>query len=35
MAEMDSRYIREWSLGMDLTIMAKTVGVVLSGDGAY
>jgi lipopolysaccharide/colanic/teichoic acid biosynthesis glycosyltransferase len=35
MAEMDSRYIREWSLGMDLTIMAKTVGVVLSGEGAY
>ena len=35
MAAMDSRYIREWSLGMDLTIMAKTVGVVLSGEGAY
>ncbi len=35
MAAMDARYIRDWSLGLDLTIMARTVGVVLSGEGAY
>ncbi|APW62386.1 sugar transferase [Paludisphaera borealis] len=31
--ELDRRYVREWSLGMDLTILARTVVVVLSRDG--
>jgi exopolysaccharide biosynthesis polyprenyl glycosylphosphotransferase len=35
MTSLDCRYIRDWSLGLDLTIMLKTVGVVLTGDGAY
>jgi putative colanic acid biosynthesis UDP-glucose lipid carrier transferase len=33
--EFDHRYIREWSLWMDLKIMLKTVVVVLSGKNAY
>jgi lipopolysaccharide/colanic/teichoic acid biosynthesis glycosyltransferase len=31
----DAYYIRNWSLWMDFHLLAKTVGVVLRGDGAY
>jgi putative colanic acid biosynthesis UDP-glucose lipid carrier transferase len=33
--EFDHRYIRDWSLWMDLKILAKTVIVVLSRKNAY
>lgn len=33
--ELDSRYIRHWTLGLDLKILWKTVGVVLRAHGAY
>lgn len=33
--ELDSQYIRCWSLGLDLKIIWKTVGVVLRAHGAY
>ena len=33
--EFDHRYIREWSLWMDLKILAKTVIVVVSRKNAY
>ena len=32
---LERSYINEWSFALDLKIMAKTVGVVLSGEGAY
>jgi len=32
---LERAYIDDWSLRLDLRIMAKTVGVVLSGKGAY
>jgi lipopolysaccharide/colanic/teichoic acid biosynthesis glycosyltransferase len=32
---LERAYINEWSFALDLRIMAKTVGVVLSGEGAY
>jgi lipopolysaccharide/colanic/teichoic acid biosynthesis glycosyltransferase len=32
---MERRYVDSWSLRLDLAIMAKTVGVVISGKGAY
>lgn len=35
MIEFDLRYIENWSLRNDLTILARTVGVVLFGRGAY
>jgi putative colanic acid biosynthesis UDP-glucose lipid carrier transferase len=31
----DHQYIREWSLGMDVKILIKTLGVVLNGRNAY
>jgi Undecaprenyl-phosphate galactose phosphotransferase WbaP len=31
----DTYYVRNWSVWMDIYLLAKTVGVVLSGDGAY
>jgi lipopolysaccharide/colanic/teichoic acid biosynthesis glycosyltransferase len=31
----DTHYVRNWSVWMDLYLLAKTVGVVLTGDGAY
>lgn len=33
--DLDLRYIDEWSLGLDLKIMAKTIPAVLTGRGAY
>ena len=33
--ECDHRYIREWSLWLDIKILFKTVLVVLSGKNAY
>ncbi len=32
---LDMRYIRGWTLGLDLRILARTFGAVLSGKGAY
>lgn len=34
-AVLDLEYIREWRLGLDLLILARTVPAVLKGDGAY
>ena len=31
---LDKKYISEWSLGLDLRILLKTILVVLSRDGA-
>lgn len=33
--DLDRRYVNEWSLGLDLRILAKTVLVVFSGKDAY
>jgi lipopolysaccharide/colanic/teichoic acid biosynthesis glycosyltransferase len=33
--QMDLFYIENWSLGLDLYILLKTVGVVLTRRGAY
>lgn len=33
--ELDSRYIRHWTLGLDVKILWKTIGVVLRAHGAY
>ncbi len=33
--ELDSRYIREWSIALDLRIIWKTIGVILRANGAY
>jgi lipopolysaccharide/colanic/teichoic acid biosynthesis glycosyltransferase len=33
--KLDMYYIDHWSVGLDLRILARTVGVVLSGRGAY
>jgi len=32
---LDLQYVENWSLGLDLTVLAKTVSTVLRGDGAY
>jgi lipopolysaccharide/colanic/teichoic acid biosynthesis glycosyltransferase len=32
---IDVRYVENWSLTFDLMILAKTVGAVVRGDGAY
>lgn len=34
-ARLDLKYITEWSFGLDLKILARTVPAVLRGDGAY
>lgn len=34
MLELDLRYVRSWSLRLDLSILARTPGVLLRGDGA-
>jgi Undecaprenyl-phosphate galactose phosphotransferase WbaP len=33
--DLDTKYIRNWSMGMDLLVLWKTVRVVLKGKGAY
>jgi lipopolysaccharide/colanic/teichoic acid biosynthesis glycosyltransferase len=33
--EFDERYIRNWSLWLDLVILGRTVKVVVTGEGAY
>jgi lipopolysaccharide/colanic/teichoic acid biosynthesis glycosyltransferase len=32
---LDSYYVRNWSVWLDLYILARTMGVVLAGKGAY
>jgi lipopolysaccharide/colanic/teichoic acid biosynthesis glycosyltransferase len=32
---LEKGYVEAWSLSVDLQIMVRTVGVVLSGKGAY
>src|SRR5207253_1271968 len=32
---LDSYYVRNWSIWLDLYVLARTVKVVLNGDGAY
>jgi len=32
---LDSRYVKNWNLWLDLMILAKTVNVVLKREGAY
>jgi lipopolysaccharide/colanic/teichoic acid biosynthesis glycosyltransferase len=34
-AELDMKYIREWSLWLDLKILLRTIPVVIRGSGAY
>jgi lipopolysaccharide/colanic/teichoic acid biosynthesis glycosyltransferase len=31
---LDTQYISNWSLGMDIRILFRTIGVVLSGKGS-
>jgi lipopolysaccharide/colanic/teichoic acid biosynthesis glycosyltransferase len=33
--ELDLRYIREWTLGMDVRLLFRTIPAVISGHGAY
>ena len=33
--QLDLRYVHDWSLGLDLGIIFKTIKVVLSGQGSY
>jgi lipopolysaccharide/colanic/teichoic acid biosynthesis glycosyltransferase len=33
--DLDLRYIDEWSLRLDVTIIWKTLGALIRGDGAY
>lgn len=35
MVRLDLEYISKWSLALDIKILLKTPGAVLSGDGAY
>ena len=32
---LDVKYIEEWTLGLDIKILFKTIAVVLKGDGSY
>jgi exopolysaccharide production protein ExoY len=32
--QLDAQYVRNWTIWLDLTILARTVGVVLTGDGS-
>jgi lipopolysaccharide/colanic/teichoic acid biosynthesis glycosyltransferase len=32
---LDSYYVRNWSVWLDLYVLARTIRVVLRGDGAY
>jgi len=33
--ELESRYVKNWTIGMDLQILMRTIPVVLKGRGAY
>lgn len=33
--QLDLRYVHNWSIGLDLGIIIKTIKVVLSGHGSY
>ena len=33
--QLDADYLRNWSLGLDIRILLRTIGVVLTGNGAY
>ena len=33
--ELDATYVRNWTLGLDLRLVCRTVSVVLNGKGAY
>jgi lipopolysaccharide/colanic/teichoic acid biosynthesis glycosyltransferase len=35
MMQLDLDYIRKWSLGLDVSILLRTVGVIVHGKGAY
>jgi len=35
MVRLDMYYIQNWSIGMDIKILIKTIPAVLSGRGAY
>jgi Undecaprenyl-phosphate galactose phosphotransferase WbaP len=35
MVELDDQYVRNWSIWLDIIILVRTVGVVLTGRGAY
>jgi lipopolysaccharide/colanic/teichoic acid biosynthesis glycosyltransferase len=32
---LDLRYVEEWKLGLDVSILARTVRTVVAGGGAY
>jgi lipopolysaccharide/colanic/teichoic acid biosynthesis glycosyltransferase len=32
---LDVRYVRHWSVWLDIYLLARTLGVVVRGDGAY
>ena len=32
---LDAYYVRNWSIWLDVVVIARTVGAVLRGDGAY
>jgi lipopolysaccharide/colanic/teichoic acid biosynthesis glycosyltransferase len=32
---LDLQYVENWSLGLDLSVLAKTVSTVVRGNGAY
>ena len=32
---LEQAYVEQWSFSMDLQIMFKTIGVMISGEGAY
>jgi Undecaprenyl-phosphate galactose phosphotransferase WbaP len=35
MVELDDQYVRNWSIWLDIIILVRTIGVVLTGRGAY
>jgi lipopolysaccharide/colanic/teichoic acid biosynthesis glycosyltransferase len=32
---LDLQYVENWSLGLDITVLARTLAVVVRGSGAY
>ncbi len=33
--KLDMKYVKNWNIGMDISILLKTVGVVLAGSGSH